>query len=95
MDWQNGSLFEFTHRVEFERLDEPFFIQPDQAIPVGDYVFGSINTSFSSDRSRMFSGSLGLRVGEFFDGHQDSYQAGLRFSSAPDSRPMFPGNMTM
>jgi hypothetical protein len=79
VDWQNGSLFQFTHRVEFERLEDPFFIQPDQAIPVGDYVFGSINASFSSDRSRMFSGSLGLRVGEFFDGHQDSYQAGLRF----------------
>ncbi len=79
VDLQNGSLFKFTHRVEFERLDEPFDIQPDQAIPVGDYVFGSISVDFSSDLSRMFSGSLGLRVGEFFDGHQDSYQAGLRF----------------
>ena len=27
----------------------------------------------------MFSGNIDLRVGEFFDGHQDSYQAGLRF----------------
>ncbi|MFB3142231.1 MAG: hypothetical protein ACE1Z2_05400, partial [Acidobacteriota bacterium] len=30
-------------------------------------------------RSRMFSGSIDLRVGEFFDGHQDSSEAGLRF----------------
>ncbi|MCH7804630.1 MAG: carbohydrate binding family 9 domain-containing protein, partial [Acidobacteria bacterium] len=79
VELQNGGLFQFTHRVEFERLDEPFFIQPDQAIPVGDYVFGSISTHFSTDRSRMFSGNIDLRVGEFFDGHQDSYEAGLRF----------------
>ncbi len=79
VELQNGGFFQFTHRVEFERLDEPFFIQPDQAIPVGDYVFGSISTFFSTDRSRMFSGNIGLRVGEFFDGHQDFYQTGLRF----------------
>jgi hypothetical protein len=79
VELQNGGLFKFTHRVEFERLEEPFFIQPGQAIPVGDYVFGSIDTRFSTDRSRMFSGNIDLRVGEFFDGHQDSYQAGLRF----------------
>ena len=79
VELQNGGLFQFTHRVEFERLDEPFFIRPDQAIPAGDYVFGSISTNFASDRSRMFSGNIHVRVGEFFDGHQDSYEAGLRF----------------
>ncbi len=79
IDFQNGALFGITHRVRFERLDEPFSILSTQDIAVGDYVFEDIAASFSSDRSRMFSGSINLRIGEFFDGHQDTYTAGFLF----------------
>ena len=79
VDMQNGSSFRFIHRVLLERLDEPFFIRSDQSIPTGDYLFREINVNFFSDRSRMFSGSFDLTTGEFFDGHKDSYGAGLLF----------------
>ena len=78
-DLEGGGLLGLTHRVRFERLEEPFFIRPDQAIPVGDFVFEEISTNLSSDRSQMFSGSISLRIGEFFDGHQETYTAGFRF----------------
>ena len=58
IDLQDGGLFWFTHRFRFERLDEPFLIRPGQTIPVGDYGFREISTNYSSDQSRMFSGSL-------------------------------------
>ncbi len=79
IDFQNGSLFGLTHRVRFERLDEPFSILSTQDVAVGDYVFDEIAANLSSDRSRMFSGSINLRIGEFFDGDQDTYTAGLIF----------------
>ena len=79
VDLQNGGSFRFIHRVQFERLDEPFLIRSDQSIPTGDYVFREVNINLISDRSRMFSGSLDLTTGEFFDGHKDSYGAGLLF----------------
>ena len=78
-DLQNGGRGWFTHRFRFERLDEPFFIRPNQAIPVGDYWFREITTSFTSDQSRMFSGNILLRLGEFFDGHKKSYTVGFGF----------------
>ena len=46
---------------------------------MGDYVFEDISASFTSDRSRMFGASINLRIGEFFDGHQDTYTAGFLF----------------
>jgi hypothetical protein len=74
IDFQDGGLFWFTHRFRFERLDERFFIRPEQFIEVGDYWFSEITTNFSSDKSRMFSGTVNLKTGDFFDGHKNSYR---------------------
>jgi hypothetical protein len=79
IDFQDGSLFWVTHRFRFERLDEPFLIRPNQTIPVGDYWFREFNTNYSSDQSRMFSGSLFFQTGEFFDGHKNTTRAGFGF----------------
>ncbi|MEE8348363.1 MAG: DUF5916 domain-containing protein [Acidobacteriota bacterium] len=76
---EDGGSIGVTHRVRFERLDEPFLIRSDQAIPVGDYVFGEFNPHFFTDRTRMFSGGLELVVGDFFDGHKNSYITDFRF----------------
>ena len=79
IDFQDGGLFWVTHRFRFERLDEPFFIRPNQTIPVGDYWFREINTNYSSDQSRMFSGNLFFQTGEFFDGHKNTARVGFGF----------------
>jgi hypothetical protein len=76
---EDGGSIGVTHRARFERLDEPFFIRHDQAIPEGDYDFGEINPHYFTDRTRMFSGSFEMGIGDFFDGHKNSYITNFRF----------------
>ncbi|MCH8820352.1 MAG: hypothetical protein IIB03_08550, partial [Acidobacteria bacterium] len=76
---EDGGSIGMTHRVRFERLDEPFLIRSDQAIPKGDYVFGTFNPHFFTDRTRMFSGGIELEFGDFFDGHKKSTITNFRF----------------
>ena len=74
MDFQSSSNLLVGRRFRFERLTEPFFIQPDQAIPPGDYEFSEYFIDLVIDRSRMLSGEARLATGEFFDGNRDSYR---------------------
>ena len=74
VEFQNGSRFSAARKFRFERLIEPFFIQPKQAIPVGDYPFSEYSLTFASDRSRMFSGEVRLTTGDFFGGERDAYR---------------------
>jgi len=79
IDLQNSALIWMGREARFERLDEPFFIRPNQSIPVGDYQFTEYRVYFSSDRSRMFSGVFRAGTGGFYDGDKDSYSAELSF----------------
>ena len=79
VEFQNGSRFSATRKFRFERLTEPFFIRPDQAIAVGDYPFSEYFLTFSSDRSRMLSGEVRLTTGDFFDGERDLYRFQIVF----------------
>ena len=79
VEFQNGSRFSATRKFRFERLTEPFFIRPDQAIAVGDYPFSEYSLTFSSDRSRMLSGEVRLTTGDFFDGERDLYRFQIVF----------------
>jgi hypothetical protein len=79
VSFEDSSNLWFTRRERFERLDEPFEIREGQEIAVGDYQFTEYSTSFSTNRSRMFSGGATLRTGDFFDGDKDSYQMNFNF----------------
>jgi hypothetical protein len=79
ISFEDTSNFWGTRRVRFERLEEPFEIRPNQNIPVGDYQFTEYSASYSSNRSRMFSGSVTARTGGFFDGDKNSYKVDFRF----------------
>ena len=81
MAFQNGSNLSVGRNFRFERLTEPFFIQPDQAILPGDYEFSEYSMDLVIDRSRMFSGEARLATGDFFDGDRDSYRflVGFRY----------------
>ena len=87
MNFQNGSSFSVGRDFRFERLTEPFFIRPDEAIPPGDYDFSEYSALVVIDRSRMFSGEARLATGGFFNGNRDSYRFlfgfrhGYRFES--------------
>jgi hypothetical protein len=79
VQFQNGGRFSVAREFRFERLTEPFFIRPNQPIPIGDYPFSEYSLIFSTDRSRMFSGEVRLSTGDFFDGERDSYRFQLQF----------------
>ncbi len=76
--FDDSSSLDFSHRSNFERLDEPFEIQPGQEIPVGDYNFEDFSVVYSGDRSRLFNASASLQTGGFFDGEKDTYSLGFR-----------------
>ena len=52
----------------YERLTGPFPIAPGVTIPVGGYGFRSVQTSYSFGEQRPASGSISVRVGEFWSG---------------------------
>ena len=76
--FDDGNVLSFTRRVRFERLEEDFEIQDDQFITAGDHQFTDYSTSFTSNRSRLFSGNARLTTGSFWDGEKDSYRLGFR-----------------
>jgi Domain of unknown function (DUF5916)/Carbohydrate family 9 binding domain-like len=69
VSFQDGSSFTATATNTFDRLEEPFAIQPGIVIPVGDYEYTNGGASYSSDPSRPFSGGAGVTTGGFWDGH--------------------------
>ncbi|MEE2822832.1 MAG: DUF5916 domain-containing protein [Acidobacteriota bacterium] len=78
-DLTDGGFGWFNTRFSFERLDEPFYIRPGQAIAPGDYQFQDFGARFTSDPSRVLGVGFFLRGGEFFDGHQTSFTGEFRF----------------
>ncbi|MDA0330274.1 MAG: DUF5916 domain-containing protein [Gemmatimonadetes bacterium] len=53
---------------EFERIDAPFFVTSDLAIPMGRYTFTSQRVSYTSGPQRRLSGSVSYQWGSFYHG---------------------------
>ncbi|MFQ5929700.1 MAG: hypothetical protein ACE5MK_08365, partial [Acidobacteriota bacterium] len=77
--FNNSSYLYFSRRATFERLTEEDEIL-NEILPAGDYQFGEYSASYSSDRSRLFSGYLRWGTGDFYNGERNSYRVGGRFS---------------
>lgn len=82
--FQNGAGFEVFYNSFFERLRQPFQIRPDIAIPVGDYDYTEWVFQANSDASKMISGDLTFRIGEFYSG--DTTQLVLNGTFRPNYR---------
>jgi hypothetical protein len=80
-EFQDTGLLQLGVEGNFERLDEPFFIRPGQPISAGDYQFEEFFASYSSDKSRMFSGELSGATGSFWDGDRSTYGVEFRFQA--------------
>jgi hypothetical protein len=63
----------FTER--FERLDEPFQVRADVAVPVGDYFFREISAAYRSSGGRALSGNLTVAGGGYYDGKRGTLSA--------------------
>ena len=84
LGFQNGAGFEVFYNSFFERLREPFQIRPKIAIPVGDYNYTEWVFQANSDASKMISGDLNFRTGEFYSG--DTTQLVLNGTFRPNYR---------
>ena len=74
--WRGGLFIELENSdqaavwgsVNFERLDEPLEISSAVSVPIGAYDFKSVTFQYGLGAQRRVSGSLSLKVGEFYDG---------------------------
>jgi hypothetical protein len=66
-----------------ERLDDAFQIQPDIAIPAGEYDFARVRVRAESSNKRELSGSLTLEGGTFYDGTRQDVVVGASWRPSP------------
>lgn len=77
--FRDSAQVRITHRGYFDRLQQDFEIQDDVIIPKGAYDYGEWTLVWTSDPSRMFSGSVTLSRGDFWNGDKDTIQVGARY----------------
>ncbi|MBI4481871.1 MAG: carbohydrate binding family 9 domain-containing protein [Acidobacteria bacterium] len=86
--FHNGGVFEITARKNFDRLDRPFFIRPQVAIPAGDYGFTDLLLIGNTDKSKALSADVRFSKGNFYDGKKTSlnlastWRPSYKFSAA-------------
>ncbi len=81
--FQNGDyvLLGLTHN--WERLNEPFPIRPDVAIPPGDYPYNYAGILFRTNDSREISAQGVTHVGDFWNGTWLQYGGGITWKTGP------------
>ncbi|MGE3509049.1 MAG: DUF5916 domain-containing protein [Vicinamibacterales bacterium] len=85
--FQNGTYLNVWWNNWYERLDEPFRIQPAVTIPVGIYRFDELMFMYTSNPARRFYQRLQYSPQTFFDGRRTNYdlalgvRGGSRFST--------------
>ena len=68
MEFEEGDQFDVSVTDQFEMLRVPFRIAPGVILQPGDYDFTSYETSYRWGTQRRFSGTLSLRMGDFWSG---------------------------
>ncbi|HEX9187909.1 MAG TPA: DUF5916 domain-containing protein, partial [Vicinamibacteria bacterium] len=68
---------------QFERLDEPFEIQPGVVIPAGDYRYAAWIVEVETARRRRWVAEVEARWGSFYDGSLTRVEAGLVLKPSP------------
>ena len=85
--FQNGTYLNVWWNNWYERLDEPFRIQPTVTIPVGIYRFDELMFMYSSNPARRFYQSVRYSPQTFFEGTRTNLdltlglRGGSRFST--------------
>ena len=72
----DGSSMSVEANDSYERLRVPFPIASGVSIPAGAYPFRDASVAFQSTANRIFSGTIRLSGGEFYDGTRRSVTIG-------------------
>ena len=79
IEFSRRDRFGIEYDQQFERLEVPFNIRPDAAIPAGDYLFSSFGIYGDTDSSRRLFARASASFGEFFNGKRTGFDAGIGF----------------
>jgi hypothetical protein len=74
---ESGDGFRFEWVPQFERLDEPFEIQPGVVIPAGDYHYTAWIAEVETAERRRWVGEVEVRWGSFYGGDLTRLEARL------------------
>lgn len=62
-----------------EGLDKDFEIRPGIVIPAGKYSFTNLNAQIQVSNQRNFAPSIGINIGEFYDGDRSQFEFGMQW----------------
>jgi hypothetical protein len=87
VEFADSGMLSSNFSNTFERLASPFRVSGvndagenvSLLVPVGDYRSNRRNLSYSTDRSKMFSGNAGYNGGDYYGGSRTTWSAGLRY----------------
>ncbi len=77
-EFADGGVLAANVDWDYELLMQPFEISRGVIIPPGEYRFRQVVPSYSSNRSRWFSGNITYTGGEFWSGTIRGVDAGIR-----------------
>ena len=73
----SGAKLTVSRIESFDRVERPFVLGPDVAVPAGDYRFGDTQVEYLGDESRPVAARAALTVGDFYGGSRRGGGAGL------------------
>ena len=79
VQFENNGSINFGINQTFDRLVRPFAIRTNTAIPAGDYDYRRYTVSFNSGNNRRLGVTGNTNWGEFWNGDNTSYTAGLDY----------------
>ncbi|MBT5484538.1 MAG: hypothetical protein HOH14_12970 [Gammaproteobacteria bacterium] len=62
-----------------EGLNKDFEIRPGIVIPAGKYSFTNLNAQIQVSNQRNFAPSIGINIGEFYDGDRSQFEFGMQW----------------
>jgi hypothetical protein len=71
----DGGRLTLRYTDRFERLDEPFRVQSDVTVPIGDYGFREASASYQASGGRDLSGGVSVSGGGYYGGTRSSVAA--------------------
>jgi hypothetical protein len=80
---ESGDQVQLNWIPQFERLDEPFEIQPGIVIPAGEYQYTAWRAELETARRRRWVFEGEVRWGSFYDGDMTQLEAALTLKPTP------------
>ncbi|CAN5301003.1 hypothetical protein BH23BAC3_BH23BAC3_18780 [soil metagenome] len=90
-NWKSGSNLQFEAAYNFEDIRQPFTLFDDIGLSEGEYQFYTAGISFNTPEAALFSASLSVLGGQFFDGYRlsGSLSSTLTFSRHFNLQPFY------